>query len=821
MVRRDLAIIAGVLSLTTLLAAYFAQRGEFAGHRIGQINALRVIIIIAALMLSFFLSQRLRELRWENRARIAAEETLRHQNGYLAALHTASVALMDRLAVEDVLATIVAQAGQLLDTRHGFIDLLVSDGIELEAKVGTGIMSRDRGVSVRRGIGLSGRVWETGEPVVVNDYEAWPYRLMIAPGSIRAAICVPLVSGGQFCGALGLAYDAPGRRFGEQEVTLLVRFAQLASIALDSARLYDAAQREIREREEAEARLRESEERYRRLVEQFPEAIVIHRDDRYVFVNDAAVALLGGSCPEDILGRSVYDFVLPEDAALVRERIELSYEGKNLPELTLYVRRRRLDGEIRFTEARGIPITFDGKPAVQVVYRDITERKHAEEQLLHTALHDTLTGLPNRALFMDRLREALGDAKHRPDTRFAVLFVDFDRFKNVNDSLGHVQGDRLLTELAQRLADHLDPICTIARLGGDEFAILMPEIADVRDATEIAEQLQEALAPPVILRGNEVFITASIGIAVSKSGYHRPEEILRDADTAMYRAKSLGAARYIVFDAAMHARVVAMLQLENDLRRAIERDEFQVLYQPIVSLTTGETTGFEALIRWQHPRLGLLTPTDFIALAEETGLILALDIWVMRAACRQMREWVTHFPMLPHFAISVNISGKQFAQADFLDRVMGILAETGLDARRLQIEITERALIGQAETAATALWQARAAGIQVQLDDFGIGYSSLSYLQQFPIDTLKIDRSFVSNEDSQAENTEIVRAIVTLAHNLNIRVTAEGIETAAQRAHLRDLLCDFGQGYYFSPPMNGAMVERLLAERVVEPFAAD
>jgi len=944
-IRRDVCILAGVLLVATALLLRVTLADWTNGGSLMHSALLLSLRVLLAGALVFFVWRRWREARDENHIHQRTEETLRLQHGYLAALHETSLGLMDRLAPEDVLRTIVTRAGELLGTSHGFVDLLTPDGARLEAAVCTGLFRHNTGVTIQRGTGLSGKVWETGQPIVVDDYCAWSGRLPTAPGGVLAAIAVPLVSGGQFHGALGLAYTDPGKRFGEHEVALLVRFAHLAAIALDNAHLYRAAQHELHERERAQAQLheseaqyrllfeanpqpmwvfdletlaflavndaavanygytrdeflamtlkeirpptevaavvtslatrdrepgerrlfkhrkkdgtiidvavrlndmtfagrkaglvlatditeriraqaelQESEERYRRLVEQSPEAILVHCDERYVYANEAAVRLLGGKRPEEIVGRSVLDFVVPEDAALVRERAHQTYTQSGTAKTMLEVKRRRLDGEIRVTEAFGIPITYNGRDGAQVIYRDITERKRVEEQLVHTALHDALTGLPNRSLFMDRLKQSLERRKRQSAYQFAVLFVDFDRFKNVNDSLGHVQGDRLLRVLAQRLAKSLDPAYTIARLGGDEFAILANEITGTQDAIRIAEQLQRAMTPPVVLRGSEVFISASIGIAISARGYSRPEEMLRDADTAMYRAKALGAGRHVVFDSAMHARVVALLQLENDLRRAIARDEFQVLYQPIVSLTTAETIGFEALVRWRHPRLGLLSPADFIPLAEETGLIIPLDQWILREACRQMRIWQGQFPALPHLSISVNISGKQFAQPDFLDHVTRILAETGLDTHRLKLEITESALIGQAEMAEAVLWRMRAAGIHVQLDDFGVGYSSLSYLHRFPIDTLKIDRSFVSSAGMRNENAEIIRAIVTLAHNLNIDVIAEGIETTEQQAHVQALECDLGQGYYFSLPLHAGMAERLLIECTTAEIAAD
>jgi diguanylate cyclase (GGDEF)-like protein len=402
----------------------------------------------------------------------------------------------------------------------------------------------------------------------------------------------------------------------------------------------------------------------------------------------------------------------------------------------------------------------------QELQREIAERKKAQEQLLHLALHDTLTGLPNRVLFVERLKQALDRFKQQPEYKFAVLFLDCDRFKVVNDSLGHVVGDQLLIAVARRLASCLRPSDTLARLGGDEYTILLENIKESSDATRIAEQLQQQLTIPFQLNEHEVFINASIGIVADPTDYDQPEHLLRDADTAMYRAKELGKARYQVFDERMHHRALASLQMETDLRRALERQEFVVNYQPIVSLTSGRIYGFEALVRWYHAERGFISPVEFIPIAEETGLIVSIGEWVLREACHQMRMWQHQLPRHPPLTISVNLSAKQFWQPNLIEQIDTILQETELDSRSLKLEITESVIIDNDESVTAILQQLRDRQIQLSIDDFGTGYSSLSYLQRFPVDTLKIDRSFVSKIGETGENLEIVRAIVTLAHNL-------------------------------------------------------
>ena len=436
--------------------------------------------------------------------------------------------------------------------------------------------------------------------------------------------------------------------------------------------------------------------------------------------------------------------------------------------------------------------------------------KESREHFRHAAFHDALTGLPNRLLLTDHLRLAIGRAKRHPGHTFALIFLDLDRFKYVNDSLGHAAGDQLLVATARRLEANMRPTDTVARLGGDEFAILLDGLEDEGDAVRVAERVQEELAAPFNLGGHEVFTTASIGITLSAPGYEQPESVLRDADTAMYRAKENGKARYELFDSVMHARAVERLRLENDLRRALERGEFLVHYQPVVALDAERVAGFEALLRWEHPERGLVAPMDFIPVAEETGMIVEIGQWVLRESCRQMREWQRRSFDNRLLTVSVNLSGKQFLQPNFIGSVKQILHETDLDPSRLKLEITESIMMENAEAASAVLVRLRALGVQLAIDDFGTGYSSLSYLHQFPVNTLKIDRSFVMRMGDSGENSEIVRAILTLAANLGMDVTAEGVETKGQLAQLKAMRCPYGQGYLFSKPMTAAAAGALI-----------
>ena len=452
------------------------------------------------------------------------------------------------------------------------------------------------------------------------------------------------------------------------------------------------------------------------------------------------------------------------------------------------------------------------------------ERKHAEQTLMHNALHDSLTNLPNRALFLDRLQHEFARAKRHPEYKFAVLFIDIDDFKVVNDSLGHAVGDDLIVQVGKRLTRflrHDDTISrpdaksgddTLARLGGDEFTVLLEDVKDPSDAIRAAQRIQTAFTAPHTLNGHDVFTSVSIGIALSTSSQSTAEDLLRDADIAMYRAKALGKARCEVFDIAMHQHAVERLNLETDLRNALDRKEFRVHYQPISSIETGQITGFEALVRWQRPGVGLVGPDKFIKAAEETGLILAIGKWVLHEACQQTRAWQSRHSSHSQLTISVNVSPKQFTKPNLANEILSVLEQTHLDPSYLNLELTETIAMSDVEKTGNILSELKALGVRLSIDDFGTGYSSLNYLRRFPVDTLKIDRSFVSNMDID-DNHKIVATIVMLAHSLGLRVVAEGTETADQLRQLKELQCEFAQGYFFSKPLESDKAEQLLVAR--------
>src|SRR5450432_3106 len=538
--------------------------------------------------------------------------------------------------------------------------------------------------------------------------------------------------------------------------------------------------------------------------------------------NSPAYHHILGYSAEELKSTSSIEQIHPDDRQRVLEAANKARSTGQGQRTEYWIRHK--DGSWRILEstASAIRNAKGETEKLVIVNRDISERKRAEEMLAHNAFHDGLTNLPNRALFLDRLQRALVLSKRHTDYKFAVLFIDIDEFKVFNDSLGHKVGDEVLIQISQRLTASLREVDTIARpqlgptkddtlarLGGDEYTILLEDIRNPSDAIRVAERLQSRLAAPFTLHGYEIVVNASVGIALSTAACAHAEDLLRDANIAMYRAKRAGKARCEVFDTAMHEGAVRRLELETELRKGLELGEFRTHYQPIVSLKTGRITGFEALTRWQRGDR-LLAPIEFIAVADETGLIIPMNRVLLREACEQLRSWQAQFPADPPLSMSVNITSKEFAHANLAKGIEETLKQTGLDPNNLQLEITETIAMGDPEKAAAVLSELKSLGVRLSVDDFGTGYSSLSRLQQFPVDSLKIDRAFISQMDSDVESHKIVQVIVMLAQTLGLATVAEGAETEEHVNQLKALDCGFAQGYYFSKPADHHVISDLL-----------
>jgi diguanylate cyclase (GGDEF)-like protein/PAS domain S-box-containing protein len=566
---------------------------------------------------------------------------------------------------------------------------------------------------------------------------------------------------------------------------------------------------EIKERQQVEAALRQTQERYALVAEGVHDG-VWDWDllTNQVYFSPRWKSMLGytdqeiSDQPNEWLHR-----IHPEDFEQVKDNLEQHLLGKTTDFESEY-RIQLKDGSYRWMLSRGKAVRDRGGQPYRIAgsQTDLTNRK---------ALYDPLTGLANRTLFIDRLSQTIENKKRHPEKLFAILFLDLDRFKWINDSLGHSAGDQLLIEIAHRLKACIRPSDTVARLGGDEFTILLYPIEQAAEATAIADRIQQNLSQGFELNGHEIYAAASIGIVVSDNQHEKPEDLLRNADTAMYRAKALGKACYQIFDQAMHASALRRLRLASDLHHALDRQQLCVYYQPVVSVSTQQLKGFEALLRWQHPEDGMIPPDEFIPMAEETGLILPIGEWVLRAACCQLAWWQQQFPELPFLSVSVNLSSHQLAQPNLAEKIAAILQETGLRPEHLKLEMTETTIMRNSLSAASIFEQLKTLGVKLKIDDFGTGYCSLSYLHKFSFDALKIDRSFVSQITTSEKDAEIVKTTISLAHNLGIYVVAEGVETSEQLEYLKSLNCEYAQGYFFDRPLEPKQAETWLNQQVL------
>ncbi len=652
------------------------------------------------------------------------------------------------------------------------------------------------GPPARPGRGLTEYVLRTGEPLLASPEV---FARLAAAGEVEAVgvpgvdwLGVPLKRGEATFGVLVVQSYTESLRYVEADRDLLTFVSRHIAAVIDRRR--------------SEVALRESEEKFRTLADTAPAAIFIYQGKQFLYANEATAAITGYPRDEFLALPSFWEILHPEDRDEVRRRGLARQQGESVPN-RYEIRIVRKDGEERWLDYSAGLVEYGGRPAVMGTAFDITERKHAEAQIARLAYHDTLTGLPNRLLFNDRLEQAILQAQRRT-WRLGVLFLDLDRFKVINDSLGHGVGDRLLQALARRIASTLRTEDTVARLGGDEFTLLLPNVGRVEDVTRVAEKLLEAVRRPVRIDSSELFVSASIGISLFPDDGSDPDTLVKNADTAMYRAKELGRDNYQLYAPAMNATALEHLALETSFRKALSRDELLLYYQPILDLATGEPVGVEALLRWNRPGVGIVSPLDFIPMAEATGLILPVGPWLLKTACKQVKRW--HETLRPGLRLAMNLSARQFQQPDVADFVRRALRAADFPPELLDLEITESWAMQNADAAILTMRELKGLGISLSIDDFGVGYSSLSYLKRFPIDKLKIDRSFIKDIPGDPDDTAIVAAVLALAHCLKLQVVAEGVESEDQREFLAGGGCDLAQGYLFSPPLPAAECERLL-----------
>ena len=726
--------------------------------------------------------------------------------------------------LHEILEKLVVFATTLVESDSCFVYVREGEDLVLMASKNPHREILDR-LKLKVGEGITGWVAEHRQTVALG-LNAWKdprFKVFsdLPEDQFESFLSVPILARGRAVGVINLQNRKP-HEYTAREIAAISTMGAFVGAEIEMVRLEVESAQDVMER-------RKAEDRFYKAFNANPEPIAIATipEERYLDVNESFL-LVTGFQREEVIGHTASElnfWTVSEQRARFLEA--LSEQGR-VRDLEIAFNTK--SGEKRTGLESAEIIDIGGQVCMLAILKDITELKQAQEKLVHDAFHDPLTNLPNRALFLDRLERTVARAKRHEDYKFAVLFIDIDRFKIVNDSLGHHAGDELIIQFSKRILHSLrleDVISrpatphslvnewttkddTLARLGGDEFTVLLDDLRSPTDSIRVASRIQQSLVEPFLIAGQEVFTTASIGIAASSQSYASAADVLRDADIAMYRAKAQGKARCEVFDQATHDQAVGRLKLETDLRRALEREEFRVYYQPIVSLTSGKIAGFEALVRWERPGAGIVAPEEFIGVAEEMGLIVFIGYWVLKKACEQAHRWHLANPGERLLTMSVNVSGRQFKQPDIVEQVEKIVRETQVDPAAIKLEVTETVTMDNAERTIRVVKGLKNLGVRLSIDDFGTGYSSLSYLRRFPMHTLKIDRSFVQNLPSNPENLEIVRTIISLARNLGMDVVAEGAETEDEIEQLKALECDFGQGYFFSRPVDSEQADNLL-----------
>ena len=748
----------------------------------------------------------------EEKAKLTSR--LEEQVAWLTTLSRVGQSLTSTLDLDEVLRRILESGVYLTKADEGFLALIDKKSGQPYLRASKNIEEyRTRTMQLLIKDSMIGMVVKTGKPLRISA-KSEDLPLKVSTGYLVASLLhVPILSRGKTLGVLSVNHRQNPNHFLPKDQAMLTSLADFAAIAIENAHLYERSRREISERVKAEAALRESDERYSLVVKGTNDGIwdwdltthLVHYSPRWKSMLGYAEAELGTS-PKEWLDR-----VHPADRKNLETAIS-TYLRSSEPHFENEHRILHKDGTYCWVLARGFAVRdSNGKPfRMAGSQSDVTDRKRAEGRLIHNAFHDTLTSLPNRALLLDRLKRSILRRKRSKDKSFSVLYLDLDNFKNINDSLGHASGDQVLVTVAEILKVNLRSMDTVARFGGDEFILLLEDIEDMKDAYDIAQRILKSLSSPKNINGHEVFLTASIGIISCELEYDDPEQLLRDADIAMYSAKTHGRARYEVFKLEMRNNFLRQLSLEYDLRHAIRNNELRLMYQPIISLENSTLFGFEALVRWEHPVNGCLSPKEFLPIAENTGLVLTIDHWTLRTAACQFSMWLKEFPVDLQLSVNVNLSAKYLRHRNLAEEVEQILNETGLDGRRLKLEVTESAIMENSQYIVSTLERLRAMGVDIHIDDFGTGYSSLAYLHQFPVQALKIDRSFISNSYDGVHKPELVRTMLHLASDLGLEAIAEGIESKEQLDRLQKLGCKLGQGFYFSSPLDANSVNEVL-----------
>jgi len=804
----------GLTIPTILFTAHGSEQVAIDAFRLGVQNYL--IKPVEPELLESAISQALNETRLRHEKNRLLSE-LNEKVSWLIALSKIGQSVISTLDLDEVLRRIVEASVKLTDADEGFLALLdhASGNLLLRASKNLeGEMTSSMRLPVSDS--LLGEVLKSGKPARGVAQELDPPIKISTGFLVFSLLHVPIFSKGQPLGVLSVDNRKKKQPFTPKDEVLLTSLADYASVALENADLYEQARHEIAERKRVEGALRESEERFELAIRGANEGIwdlnlkknKIHYSSRWKEMLGYLEGEIGDE-PGEWFNR-----VHAEDIDRLKAALVDHLSGKTA-NLEAEYRILCKDGVHRWMVCRGIAVRgVDGEVSRMVGSQtDISERKEIDGKLLHVAFHDRLTDLPNRALFMEHLQRAIQRTQTEPDYSFAVLFLDLDKFKDVNDSLGHPTGDQLLIAVARILQNALGKNDVVARLGGDEFVIFLDNVSNKEDSIGKSHEILSRLAAPIRLGQHQVFISTSIGIVMSGLGYSKPEDVLRDADIAMYAAKSQGKSTFQLFDPIMREKIVKRMGMEADLKQALEKKQLLICYQPILSLKNGELFGLEALVHWQHPQHGLLAASEFILLAQEIGLILPIDWWVFEEACRQINDWQSLYPLKPALKASVNLGSSLLLHSNLIESIERSLATTGFPAEDLVMEIAESIVSLNVAPLSQMIVELRRIGASVQIDDFGTSYSSLLHLKDLPVNALKIDPAFVERITENGENTEIPRMIIKLAHELGIEAFAEGIETVAQLSHLREMGCDYGQGFLFSEALDSEAT-RLLVEKV-------